>query len=52
MEFKPQPGGALPARRVGDPRRAVELLGFKAETSLEDGVRRLIDWRREALARG
>ena len=52
MEFKTQPSGALPARRVGDPRRAAELLGFKAQTSLEDGVRRLIEWRREALARG
>jgi UDP-glucose 4-epimerase len=51
MEFKREPRGALPARRVGDPRRAAEILGFKAETSLEEGVRRLIQWRREALAR-
>ena len=50
MEFKPQPEGALPARRVGDPTRAAELLGFKAETTLEVGVRRLIEWRREVLA--
>ncbi|HEY8657073.1 MAG TPA: NAD-dependent epimerase/dehydratase family protein [Candidatus Limnocylindria bacterium] len=52
MEFKPQPAGALPARRVGDPRRAEALLGFKAETSLDDGLRKLIDWRREALRNG
>ena len=51
MEFKREPRGALPARRVGDPARAAEILGFKAETSLEEGVRRLIQWRREALAR-
>lgn len=50
MEFKPQPAGALPARRVGDPRRAEELLGFRAETSLADGVRKLIEWRRRVLA--
>src|SRR5204862_6520745 len=42
MEFKPQPEGALPARRVGDPRRAKELLGFKATTTLEEGVTKLI----------
>jgi len=51
MEFKPQPAGALPARRVGDPTRAAELFGFKAETTLEEGVRRLVKWRREVLAR-
>ncbi len=50
MEFKPQPPGALPARRYGDPRRAQELLGFRAETALADGVRELIAWRRQALA--
>jgi len=50
MEFKPEPPGALPARRVGDPKRAAEVLGFRAETKLADGVRRLIEWRRGALA--
>jgi UDP-glucose 4-epimerase len=49
MEFKPQPAGQLPARRYGDPRRAEELLGFRAATSLADGVRQLIAWRRAAL---
>ena len=52
MEFRPEPAGALPARRVGDPRRAEALLGFKAETSLEDGLKKLIEWRREALRNG
>lgn len=50
IEFKPQPPGALPARRFGDPRRAEELLGFRAETELADGVRELITWRGKALA--
>jgi UDP-glucose 4-epimerase len=50
MEFKPQPPGALPPRRYGDPRRAQELLGFRAETKLADGLRRLIEWRRSQLA--
>jgi UDP-glucose 4-epimerase len=50
IEFKPQPPGALPPRRYGDPRRAEELLGFRAETKLADGMRELIKWRSEALA--
>jgi len=50
MEFKPQPAGALPARRVGDPGRAKELLGFEATTRLEEGVTRLIEWRKRALS--
>jgi UDP-glucose 4-epimerase len=52
IEFKPQPRGGLPARRVGDPTRARELLGFEARTSLEDGVRKLIEWRKEVLKTG
>ena len=50
MEFKPQPPGALPARRVGDPARAEKVLGFRAQTQLADGVRQLIEWRRQTLA--
>jgi UDP-glucose 4-epimerase len=50
MEFKPQPEGALPARRVGDPTRAKQLLGFEAKTTLEEGVTRLIEWRTQALS--
>ena len=34
---------------VGDPRRAKELLGFEARTTLEDGAQKLIEWRKEAL---
>ena len=50
IEYKPEPPGPLPARRYGDVRRAEELLGFRAETKLRDGVRALITWRSEALA--
>lgn len=50
IDFRPQPAGGLPQRRFGDPTRAAELLGFRAETTLEDGVNRLIEWRKEALA--
>ena len=50
IERRPQPEGALPARRYGDPARARDVLGFEATTGLEEGVRRLIEWRREVLA--
>ena len=50
IELRPQPEGALPARRVGDPTRAAELLGFRAQVGLEEGVARLIEWREQALA--
>ncbi len=50
LEHTPQPAGQLPQRRYGDPRRAWDLLGFRAETDLREGVRRLIAWRKEALA--
>jgi UDP-glucose 4-epimerase len=49
MEFKPQPPGQLPQRRYGDPERALDLLGFRAEVDLREGLRRLIAWRKEAL---
>jgi len=52
IEFKPEPRGGLPPRRVGDPTRAKELLGFEARTSLEDGLGKLIEWRKEVLKNG
>ena len=50
VRYEPQPPPSLPQRRYGDPRRAAEVLGFRAETELREGVRRLIQWRRQALA--
>jgi len=49
MTFEAQPAGGLPARRYGDPRRAAELIGFRAQTKLADGIRELIRWRQEVL---
>jgi len=49
FEYKPQPPGQLPQRRYGDPRRASDVLGFRAETGLREGLGRLIEWRKEAL---
>ncbi|OGO72096.1 MAG: hypothetical protein A3H36_05840 [Chloroflexi bacterium RIFCSPLOWO2_02_FULL_71_16] len=50
VRYEPQPPPSLPQRRYGDPRRAADVLGFRAETELREGVRRLIQWRRQALA--
>lgn len=34
-------------RRLADTRKAEQLLGFRAQVSLEDGLRRLVDWWRQ-----
>ncbi|HEV3025558.1 MAG TPA: NAD-dependent epimerase/dehydratase family protein, partial [Pirellulales bacterium] len=36
-------------RRLADVRKADRLLGFRAAVGLEDGLRRLVEWRRDAL---
>jgi nucleoside-diphosphate-sugar epimerase len=38
-------------RRLADTKKAENLLGFKAKVSVEEGLRRLIAWRKEILAR-
>ena len=38
-------------RRLADTRRAAADLGFKAEVPLEEGLRRLVVWRQEELAK-
>ena len=43
----------LVKNRIGDPRRAAEGIGYEAQISLEEGLKRLIDWRasdKEAVA--
>jgi UDP-glucose 4-epimerase len=49
-EFRPARKVNPVPRRLADTRRAREELGFVAEVSLEEGLRRLADWRRSALA--
>jgi len=39
-------------RRLADTEKARRLLGFRAQTTLEKGLRRLVNWRRDALTRG
>ncbi len=47
--FQPMDGG-LVTRRWGSPMKARELLGFQTTTTVEEGMRRVIDWREQAKA--
>ncbi|MDF0673228.1 MAG: NAD-dependent epimerase/dehydratase family protein [Nitrospira sp.] len=49
-EFLPARAVNPVPRRLADTKKAEDLLGFKAKVSVEEGVRRLIAWRTEALA--
>lgn len=49
-EFLPARAVNPVPRRLADTRKAEDLLGFKAKVGVEEGVRRLIAWRTEALA--
>jgi UDP-glucose 4-epimerase len=48
-EFRPLRKVNPVPRRLADPRRARAELGFVAEVSLEEGLRRLASWRRAVL---
>jgi UDP-glucose 4-epimerase len=48
-EFYPQTTVNQVPRRLADTRKAENLLGFKAKVGVEEGLRRLIAWRKEIL---
>lgn len=50
LELGPRRSWDHSVLRVGSPEKAARVLGFSAETGLEDGLRRTIDWTRENLA--
>jgi UDP-glucose 4-epimerase len=50
-EFLPERSVNPVPRRLADTRKAENLLGFKSRISLEEGLRLLISWRKEVLAR-
>ncbi len=49
-EFLPERSVNPVPRRLADIRKAEDLLGFKAKVNVEEGLRRLIEWRKKILA--
>ncbi len=50
-EFMPERTVNPVPRRLADTRKAKKILGFEAKVNVEEGLRRLIAWRREVLLR-
>ncbi|MBW4054703.1 MAG: SDR family NAD(P)-dependent oxidoreductase [Proteobacteria bacterium] len=48
-EYMPERSVNPVPRRLADTRKAKDLLGFKARVSVEEGLRRFIDWRKKIL---
>jgi UDP-glucose 4-epimerase len=46
VHFAPRSQATLVRNRIGCPKRAVDEIGFSAEVTLEDGLQRLIEWRK------
>lgn len=51
-EFLPERSVNPVPRRLADTSKAERILGFRSEIDLAEGLRRLVTWRREILARG
>ena len=45
IQYKERSQATLVRNRIGDPDRAAKEIGFVAEKNLDDGLRRLIEWR-------
>ena len=45
IQYAPRSQATLVRNRIGCPKKAAEQIGFTAEVDLEEGLRRLIDWR-------
>lgn len=50
VQYAPRSQATLVRNRIGCPRRATAEIGFTAEIDLMDGLKRLIDWRRNHQA--
>lgn len=45
IQYAPRSQATLVRNRIGDPHKASQQIGFTAEIELDEGLRRLIDWR-------
>ncbi len=50
IKYAPRSQATLVRNRIGSPVRARKEIGFDAEIGLDEGLRRLIDWRRGHIA--
>jgi UDP-glucose 4-epimerase len=50
IQYAPRSQATLVRNRIGSPKRAKEEIGYEAEIDLTEGLRRLIDWRRNHIA--
>lgn len=50
IKYAPRSQATLVRNRIGDPRKAAREIGFAADIDLDEGLRRLIAWRRADIA--
>jgi UDP-glucose 4-epimerase len=50
IEYRPE-GKTFVTNRIGSTEKAEREIGFRAKTRLEDGMKRLIEWRKEHIGR-
>jgi UDP-glucose 4-epimerase len=48
IEYRPE-GKTFVTNRIGSTEKAEEEIGFRAKTNLEDGLKKLIEWRKEHI---
>ena len=46
ISYAPRSQATFVRNRIGDPRRAKQDIGFEAKVDLQEGLKRVIDWRR------
>lgn len=49
VRYAPRSQATLVRNRIGSPKRAAQEIGFTANIELNDGLKRLIDWRRDHI---